>query len=197
MDLGLRDRVYVVTGGSRGLGYATAEALVADGARVVIAARSAESVEAAATALGGSASAVGVAADLADPGAPARLVAAAQDSFGRLDGAMLSVGGPAAGTVLTATDEDWHAAFESVFLGVVRTAREVVAHLGEGGSLVLRPVVVGALPHPRARHLQRTAPGPRHGRQEPRRRGRAARHPRQRRPPRTPQHRAHRAPGRA
>ena len=40
MDLGLQDRVYVVTGGSRGLGYATAEALVADGARVVVAARS-------------------------------------------------------------------------------------------------------------------------------------------------------------
>ena len=137
MDLGLHDRVYVVTGGSRGLGYATAEALVADGARVVIAARSPESVEAATVALGGPLSAVGVAVDLADPGAPAQLVAAAQEAFGRLDGAVLSVGGPAAGTVLTATDADWHAAFESVFLGVVRTAREIVGHLGEGGSLVL------------------------------------------------------------
>ena len=38
MDLGLRERVYVVTGGSRGLGFAAAEALVADGARVVLSA---------------------------------------------------------------------------------------------------------------------------------------------------------------
>ena len=39
MDLGLRDRVYLVTGGSRGLGYAAAQALVADGARVVVSGR--------------------------------------------------------------------------------------------------------------------------------------------------------------
>jgi 3-oxoacyl-[acyl-carrier protein] reductase len=136
MDLGLRDRVYVVTGGSRGLGFATAEALVADGARVVVAARSAEGVEAAVAALGGPTSAVGLAVDLADADAPSRLVEAAQQSFGRIDGAMLSVGGPEAGGVLDATDADWRAAFESVFLGVIRTAREVVGHLGEGGSLV-------------------------------------------------------------
>lgn len=52
MDLGLKDRVYIVTGASRGLGYAAAEALVAEGAKVVLAARGAKAVEEAAARLG-------------------------------------------------------------------------------------------------------------------------------------------------
>lgn len=52
VDLGLRDRVYVITGGSRGLGYATAEALVAEGARVVVSARDPGATARAAAALG-------------------------------------------------------------------------------------------------------------------------------------------------
>jgi len=135
VDLGLADRVYVVTGGSRGLGRATAEALVADGARAVVAARTPESVEDAVAALGGRA--VGVAADLADPTTPQRLVETAQQRFGRLDGALLSVGGPPAGTVLETPDEAWAQAFESVFMGALRTARTVVGALGEGGSVAL------------------------------------------------------------
>ena len=67
MDLGLQDRVYVVTGGTRGLGRATADALVADGARVVVSSRDAGSVAATASALGGPGIAVGVVADNAGP----------------------------------------------------------------------------------------------------------------------------------
>ena len=66
MDLGLGGRGYLLTGASRGLGFATARALVDDGARVLISSRSAESVDAAAAALGGAPAATGVAADLAD-----------------------------------------------------------------------------------------------------------------------------------
>src|SRR5690242_12120845 len=100
MDLGLRDRVYVVTGGSRGLGRAGAAALVAEGARVVISARDEEAVTKAATDLGGSEQAVGIEADLSDPRAAERLVAAAIARYGRLDGALISVGGPPPGNVL-------------------------------------------------------------------------------------------------
>jgi 3-oxoacyl-[acyl-carrier protein] reductase len=135
MDLQLHERVYVVTGGARGLGRATADCLVAEGARVVVSGRSAESLEATAAALGGSV--VTVVADNADPETPARLIAAARERWGRLDGALISVGGPPAGTVTTITDEQWRTAFDSVFLGAVRLARDLGAALGEGGALAL------------------------------------------------------------
>lgn len=138
MDLGVEGRVYVLTGATRGLGRATAEALVADGARVVVSGRQQDSVDAAVAglaAIGGEGSAVGVVADNADPAAPDALVASATDAWGRIDGALVSVGGPPGGTVGDVTDEQWTAAFSSVFLGGVRVARTVAAALGEGGSI--------------------------------------------------------------
>jgi 3-oxoacyl-[acyl-carrier protein] reductase len=134
VDLGLQDRVYLVTGGSRGLGYATAEALIAEGARVVVSARDAEVTARAAGALG-SGRAVGVAADNADPATPGRLISAAREEFGRLDGALISVGGPPRGTAADTPDEAWEAAFGSVFLGAVRLSRALAAALTEGGSI--------------------------------------------------------------
>jgi 3-oxoacyl-[acyl-carrier protein] reductase len=131
MDLGLKDRVYLVTGGSKGLGFATASALVAEGAKVVLTGRSPETVESAAERLG----AVGVACDNAAPETPDRLLDVARERFGRVDGLLVSVGGPPAGSVAEATDDQWRAAFESVFLGAVRLARTVAAALGEGGSI--------------------------------------------------------------
>jgi 3-oxoacyl-[acyl-carrier protein] reductase len=136
MDLGLDGRVYVVTGGSAGLGFATAQALVGDGARVVVASRSSERVSAAVERLGGPPVAVGLAADVADPSTAQRLVDLAQTSFGRLDGALLSTGGPPQGTVMETTDEAWRQGFEAVFLGVVRTARTVVETLTPGGAVL-------------------------------------------------------------
>ena len=135
MDLGLADRVYLVTGGSKGLGFATAQALVADGARVVVSSRSAEHVDEAVAALGGNA--IGVPGDNADPDLPARLVAAARERFGRLDGLLLSVGGPPAGGVLDTDLADWERAYESVFLGALRLLRTVSAELAEGGAIAL------------------------------------------------------------
>ncbi|MFF1415071.1 SDR family oxidoreductase [Streptomyces sp. NPDC058289] len=133
MDLGLKDRVYVVTGATRGLGYASARELTADGAKVVLTGRDAGRAEAAAKALGPNA--VGMAADNSDPGAASRLVAAAREHFGRLDGILISVGGPAPGSAADNTDEQWAAAFESVFLGAVRLARAAAAELSDGGVI--------------------------------------------------------------
>lgn len=133
MDLDLTDRVYLVTGGARGLGRATAEILVAEGARVVLSSRTAETVDRAVADLGSRA--VGVVSDNADPQTPGRLIATAQERWGRLDGALVSVGGPPKGSVGEITDQQWSAAFESVFLGAVRLAREVAAVLPAGGSI--------------------------------------------------------------
>ncbi|TQK43688.1 3-oxoacyl-[acyl-carrier protein] reductase [Streptomyces sp. SLBN-118] len=133
MDLGLKDRVYVVTGASRGLGNASARALVADGANVVITGRDKKSVADAAAELGPNA--IGIAADNSDPAGAERLVAAARAHFGRFDGILISVGGPAPGFVADNTDEQWLAAFEAVFLGAVRLARTAAAALDEGGVI--------------------------------------------------------------
>lgn len=133
MDLGLDGRAYVVTGGSGGLGRATAEALVADGARVVISGRHREGVEAAAAGLGDGA--VGIVADNADPNTPGRVIEAATSEFGRLDGALISVGGPAAGSMMETSEEDWSRAYESVLLGGLRLGREIGGRLGPGGAL--------------------------------------------------------------
>lgn len=163
MDLGVRDKVFLVTGGSSGLGLAGARALVAEGARVVLSARGEDRLTAAVAQLepmgldarssavvtgrapegagpardgDGEASAIGVAADLADDDTADRLVAAALEGFGRLDGALVSVGGPPAGPALDITDEQWRAAYESVVLGPVRLTRAVVEALPpEGGAL--------------------------------------------------------------
>ncbi len=134
MDLGLRDKVFVVTGGSRGLGLAAAAELVAEGARVVLSARDETELRHAAAGLA-TGRAAWAAADNADPGTPERLVAAARAAFGRLDGALISVGGPPGGTAMATGDDAWRAAFESVFLGAVRLSRVLGAELPGGGAL--------------------------------------------------------------
>ena len=146
MDLGLTDLVYIVTGGARGLGRAAAGQLVADGANVVLSGRTEDSLEAATAELGSRA--IGVVADNADPDTPRRLIAAARDAWGRLDGILVSVGGPPLGRASEVSDDDWRGAFESVFLGAVRLARQVAAELEEGGSItfVLSTSVRAPLP---------------------------------------------------
>jgi 3-oxoacyl-[acyl-carrier protein] reductase len=133
MDLGLKERVYIVTGASRGLGRAVGEVLVADGARVLLSSRDPDAVARTAAEMGRDAA--WIAADNADPQTPERLVVAAHEHFGRLDGALVSVGGPPAGSVQDAPDDAWRAAFDSVFLGGVRLGRTIGAALDDGGSI--------------------------------------------------------------
>ncbi|WP_406461248.1 SDR family oxidoreductase [Streptomyces sp. NBC_01622] len=133
MDLGLKDRVYVVTGATRGLGNAAARELVADGSKVVVTGRDEQRAVDAAAELGPNA--VGVAVDNADADAPARLIAAAREHFGGFDGILVSVGGPPPGFVADTTDEQWQASFESVFLGAVRLARAAAGELEAGGVI--------------------------------------------------------------
>lgn len=133
MDLGLDQRVYLVTGGSRGLGRATVDVLVAEGARVVVSGRDPDSL-AAVTAEHGE-RVVAVQADNADAATPDRLIESARARWGRLDGALISVGGPPYGSVLDVDDEDWRSAFETVFLGAVRLGRQLAGVLGADGAI--------------------------------------------------------------
>ncbi len=126
MRLGLTGQVFVVTAASGGLGFASAQALVEEGAGVLLISRSQERLDAAVSLLGGSQQAIGLAADLADPHTASQAVRAAMESFGRLDGALISAGGPPRGTVLETDDEAWLASFDSVFLAAIRMARAVV-----------------------------------------------------------------------
>jgi 3-oxoacyl-[acyl-carrier protein] reductase len=135
MDLGLGDRAFLVTAASTGLGRATAEQLVAEGARVVLVARRAELLAEAVSQLGPD-RAVALAADLTEAGTAETACALALDAFGRLDGALISVGGPPAGSVLETSEEQWRDAFESVFLAALRVSRSVVRH-GTANDLCL------------------------------------------------------------
>jgi 3-oxoacyl-[acyl-carrier protein] reductase len=134
MDLGLGGQVYIVTGGSGGLGRATAEVLVAEGAKVVVSGRRPDAVEEAVEELGADA-ATGLVADNAEPGTPSALVDAAMSTYGRLDGALVSVGGPKNGTLMDTADADWSAAIDSVFMGGLRLGREIGRVLRPGGAI--------------------------------------------------------------
>lgn len=144
MDIGLADRVYLVSAGSRGLGFATAKLLVESGAKVLISSREQEPLARAIAELGGHDCAVGLSNDLADETAAEQMTAAAIARFGRLDGCFISSGGPTPGSVLNIEGSDYREAYESVFLGPLRVARAAGAamdqnrgeRLGNGGSIV-------------------------------------------------------------
>ncbi|HEY0620100.1 MAG TPA: SDR family oxidoreductase [Kribbella sp.] len=133
VDLGLRDRTYIITGASGGLGFATAKVLADEGAQLVISSRNEESITRAAKQLGDQV--VGIPADNADPESAERLAATAIAKWGSLHGALISVGGPRPGTALDTDEEDWRAAFDSVFLGGLRIAR-AVARAGSDGTSI-------------------------------------------------------------
>lgn len=146
MDLGLTGRTYVLSGATDGLGRATAQSLVDDGANVVVSSRTQASVDRAVAELGPRA--VGVVADNGDQDTPARLIAAARESFGRIDGALISVGGPPAGPILERTEEEWRSSFDTVFLGALRLALAVAEELADGGSIAFVLSISAKAPEP-------------------------------------------------
>jgi 3-oxoacyl-[acyl-carrier protein] reductase len=135
VDLGLTGRGFVVGGGSRGLGRAVASELVAEGARVVLVARDADSLAEAAGELGDAA--VPCPADLAEPGAGERISTAVHEHLGdELHGILVNHGGPPFGRALDLSDEEWQAAFDLVLRGPLALLRALVPTLAEGGSIV-------------------------------------------------------------
>lgn len=125
MDLGIRDRVAVVAASSKGLGRASAEALAAEGCKVVMCARSADEVRAAAEPFG----ALALALDITEPDAPQRLVDAAIAEHGRVDIVVPNAGGPPPGRALDVTDEQLLAAVNANLLASIRLVRAALPHL--------------------------------------------------------------------
>jgi 3-oxoacyl-[acyl-carrier protein] reductase len=134
VDLGIEGRVALVTASSRGLGRASADALAAEGARVVVSARGAESLDRAEHELrAAGADVLGVVADMTDPHAPERLVTSAVDRFGRIDIVVANAGGPPPGRALEVDDDAIRAAVEANFLSAVRLVRACLPHMRSGG----------------------------------------------------------------
>lgn len=135
MDLGLRDKVAIVAGASRGIGKATALALTAEGARVVMAARDEVALRAAAAELEATGALVlAVPTDLTQAVDAERLAHAAVERYGRLDALVTSIHFSMPGD----EDEVWQQSFEALFLPAARLTRLVHPHMRAtgGGSIV-------------------------------------------------------------
>ncbi|HVC69928.1 MAG TPA: SDR family oxidoreductase [Acidimicrobiales bacterium] len=134
MDLGIDGRVALVTASSRGLGRASAQALAADGARLVLSARGAESLGLAEQELRAAGAEVfGVVADITDPEVPERLVSATVEHFGQIDIVVANAGGPPPGRALEIDDDGIRLAVEANLLSAVRLVRASVPHMRNQG----------------------------------------------------------------
>ena len=132
MDLGLTDRRFLVSGGSRGLGAAIGRALTADGARVVTAARSGATIE----------------ADLSASDGPATAVSAAVKTLGGLDGLVVNSGGPPPGTFADLDDTAWQKAIDGTLLSSIRLIREALPHLREGRDPAILVILSSSVREP-------------------------------------------------
>jgi 3-oxoacyl-[acyl-carrier protein] reductase len=138
MNLELTDRVAIVTGSSRGLGLASARALAAEGARVVLCARGAEALAQAAAALGGGDRLRTVVADVSTPEGAARVVADAVDAFGRVDILVNNVGKAGGAGIADTPDDEWQSAIDQTLFPAIRMSRLVVPHMRkQGGGVIL------------------------------------------------------------
>jgi NAD(P)-dependent dehydrogenase (short-subunit alcohol dehydrogenase family) len=148
----LQGKVAIITGGSRGIGYACAEALVGAGAKVVIAARKPEQLDDAAARLSaGGGEAIGVAAHTGDEAAVQRLVASACERFGGVDILVNNAAtNPHFGPILGADDGHWQKTLEVNVMGYWRMARACVASMRSrgGGRIINIASIAGRRPQP-------------------------------------------------
>jgi 3-oxoacyl-[acyl-carrier protein] reductase len=131
VDLGLTDRVCVVTGSTAGIGLETARMLAAEGARVVVSGRDPERVEAVRAEVG---AALGVAGDLSRPEAPAELIARAEAELGQVDCLVNNVGLAVQVGFDELTDADWEAMWQLNVMSYVRAIQAVLPGMRGAGS---------------------------------------------------------------
>lgn len=142
MDLGVRDRGYLIVGGTAGMGLAAAAVLAAEGALVAVAGRDAERAADAANGItrdtGGAV--IPVVGDVSRGGEAERLVSEAADALGGLSGIAITTGTSRSAHCPPgeASDAVWADTFEEVLMGTVRSVRAAVPYLvtGGGGTVV-------------------------------------------------------------
>ncbi len=143
MDLGLADKVAIVTGSSRGLGLASARALVAEGCRVCICARGEERLAEAAIEVEAAARKpsmiCAVQADVSTNAGVELVIARTVEVFGGLDILVNNVGKAGGGDILQTTDAEWQAAFDETLFPAIRASRLAVPHMKArgGGAIVM------------------------------------------------------------
>lgn len=131
MDLGLSGKRFAVTGGTRGIGRAVVEGLLAEGAVVAYCARTPEAVaEAQAELTAGGATALGSAVDVGDAAAVTEWVSSTADTFGGLDGVVANVSALA----IPESAENWRTSFEVDLMGTVSLVDAALPHLVESGA---------------------------------------------------------------
>jgi NAD(P)-dependent dehydrogenase (short-subunit alcohol dehydrogenase family) len=123
MDLGLSNKVCVVTGSTAGIGLAAAQQLQAEGARVVTTGRRSDGI-----------GDLHVGADLMQPGAAEELIGAATAAFGRVDCLVNNAGGTDIRKFEELTDDDWYASFELNLMSAIRVTRAALPGMRERGS---------------------------------------------------------------
>jgi 3-oxoacyl-[acyl-carrier protein] reductase len=142
MDLGLRDKIAIVTGSSRGLGLASARALVAEGCRVCICARGEEQLAEAAVEVEAAAKKPGmvtaVQADVSTEAGVALVIERTVEAFGGLDILVNNVGRAAGTDILQTTDAEWQAALDETLFPAIRASRLAIPHMkARGGGVIL------------------------------------------------------------
>src|SRR5262245_37377956 len=140
MNLDLKDKVAIVTGSSRGLGFASADALVREGARVTICARQAERLEDAAQELrrhAGSDQVLPVQADVSTAEGVELVVGRTVEAFGGLDVLVNNVGAARGATIVDTSDREWQDAFDQTLFPAIRASRLAVPHLRKRGGGVI------------------------------------------------------------
>ena len=136
MDLGLKGKVAMVAGASRGLGFAVAQALVEEGAIVSISSRSESAIQAAAARLGGQT--LGTAVDVKSADAIQHWASVTIERFGGVDLLFANAGGPPAGPALSFDDTAWQDAANLLLFSTLRMVRAVVPSMkARGGGAIL------------------------------------------------------------
>jgi NAD(P)-dependent dehydrogenase (short-subunit alcohol dehydrogenase family) len=151
MELRLKGKSAVVTGGSKGLGWAIAEEFVREGASVAICARQeSEVTEAAAELRSGGTTVYSQACDVTDSDQVADFVARSADALGRVDILVNNAGRARPGDFETLSDEDWQADVDVKLLSMIRCSRAVVPHMRArgGGRIININAVYGRYPDP-------------------------------------------------